>query len=158
MYPSALGHRNTPSWFSSNISLRHTTARSIGAYTLSSFPPNTVLGEYVGELIPASPLHKSNSSAYLFEVEAQRNCVGYLDSLRVGSWTWFINHSCRANVAFEARRVGGELRYFVVTLRAVEVGEELLINYGEGYWEGYWEGMAEKGIFVRVGRGRVSSV
>ena len=30
----------------------------------------------------------------------------WIDSLRVGEWTRFINHSCRANTRFETRSEG----------------------------------------------------
>jgi SET domain-containing protein len=57
-----------------------------------------------------------------------------------------MNHSCKPNVAFEGR-VGSEYRFFIVTLRVVEEGEELLVDYGQGYWVG----MAEKGFYCACG-------
>jgi SET domain-containing protein len=104
------------------------------------------MGEYTGEVISTS--HVSyNSCAYLFEIEGQGKTVAYIDGLRMGSWTRFINHSCKPNVMFQGRRIGGEYRYFIVTKRRLKVGEELLVDYGMGYWDG----LAADGVFCRCG-------
>ena len=70
------------------------------------------------------------------EMKNSKECIGSIDALRVGDWTRFVNHSCRSNTTFESRRVGGEMRIFVVVTREIDVGEELTVNYGKGYWEG----------------------
>ena len=73
-----------------------------------------MLGEYVGEFLPASPTYvDNNSSAYHFGIEnANGDHLGNLDSLRVGSWTRFINHSCKLITKFELRRIGEEVGGF----------------------------------------------
>jgi SET domain-containing protein len=139
-------HRNNETWFSENISLTHTTARGIGAHTLTSLPANTVIGEYTGELI-STPTESYNSQAYLFEAVGQGKTIAYIVGLRMGSWTRFINHSCKPNVFFQGRRTGRSWRYFIVTSRRIKKGEEVLVDYGKGYWDG----IAEKRIFCKCG-------
>ncbi len=127
---------NNPDWFERHVQIRQTSNRGIGAFALAPLPTGAVIGEYVGELITAFPAPSSLSEhEYLFNLETDKGRIGYIDSLRVGSWTRFLNHSCRANVAFEERRVGQELRYFVEVVRDVELGEEILADYGSDYWE-----------------------
>jgi SET domain-containing protein len=105
MHRSALVAPQQRAWFSEHISLLHTTARGIGAHTLTSLSANTVIGEYTVELI-STATESYNSQAYLFEVVGQGKTIAYIDGLRMGSWTRFINHSCNPNVFFQGRRIG----------------------------------------------------
>ncbi|KAF1836189.1 SET domain-containing protein, partial [Decorospora gaudefroyi] len=145
-------YRNTSIWFSKNISLVWTPARGIGAISRTALPADTVIGEYNGEVLPLCSRFPKDSGTYLFNVEREEDgeAVAYLDSLRVGSWTRFINHSCRPNVVFEMMRVGREMRVVIVTVRKVRVGEEVLVHYGPEYWAG----LERKGVFCGCGEGR----
>jgi len=124
---------NDPTWYERNIGLELTATRGIGVVALAPLAVDTVVGEYLGELVPAQ--QSKYHSPYLMELRNSRECIGCIDSLRVGSWTRFVNHSCRANLAFETMRVGGEMRVFLVVVTEIEAGEELTVNYGSAYWE-----------------------
>ncbi|CAE7215014.1 SET domain-containing protein [Pyrenophora teres f. teres] len=142
---------NDPAWFGNNVRLEQTASRGIGAIALSPFAVDTVIGEYVGELVPAEGT-PGYFSAYLFETRNSREMLGNIDALRVGSWTRFINHSCDANLAFELYRVGGEVRVLVTVKREVAAGEELTVNYGKDYWKGAGVGKCRCGEEGCIGK------
>ncbi|KAG9206827.1 hypothetical protein G6514_000114 [Epicoccum nigrum] len=119
------------------------------------------VGEYVGELVSGRSVDVDTS--YLLSVAddagAEEVCI---DSLRVGEWTRFVNHSCRASTYFENRRVEDEARVVLVTEREVRSGEEVTVDYGKAYWatmnrKGVWCVCGEEGcrFSERVGRRRV---
>lgn len=128
---------NDSAWFERNIRLELTARRGIGAVALAPLAVDTIVGEYLGELVPAE--QSKYHSPYLLELLNSRECIGFIDSLRVGSWTRFVNHSCQANLMFEMMRVGGEMRIFLVVVTEIEAGEELTVHYGRNYWE--WLGL-----------------
>lgn len=123
---------NNEKWFEQNVILRKTPIRSISAFATKRIPRSIALGEYVGEFLPASPTYPdASSSSYHFAIEnADGDHVGNLDSLRVGSWTPFVNHSSEPNTEFELKRVGEEARVSVVGKNAIEVGEKVSVHYG----------------------------
>lgn len=152
----------TAAWRDAHIALRWVSgAVGVGAYALQPLRRGCVLGEYVGELVSGCSVDVDTS--YLLSVAddagAEEVCI---DSLRVGEWTRFVNHSCRASTYFENRRVGDEARVVLVTEREVRSGEEVTVDYGKAYWEtmnrkGVWCVCGEEGcrFSERIGRRRV---
>jgi hypothetical protein len=137
----------TDTWREKHVELRYISpAVGLGTYALKRLPRANVLGEYVGELVHDG--RELVNTLYLLTIpdDTGRESV-FIDALRVGGWTRFINHSCRANTYFESRRVGEELRIVVVTERGVKKGEEVTVNYGEQYWEA----MNRKGVWCVCG-------
>lgn len=116
----------------------------LGTYALRRLRAASVLGEYMGELVSGREV----DTLYLLSIpdDAGTEMV-FIDSLRVGGWTRFINHSCRANTLFESWRVGEELRVVVMTNREVRKGEEVTVDYGEQYWEA----MNRRGVWCVCG-------
>lgn len=136
---------NTETWRQQNIDLRWRSDTGIGTFALQSFAATAILGEYVGELVRTDD---TQDSRYLFDVRnAQNQLVACIDSLRVGNWTRYINHSCVPNTSFQVARVGVGVRVVVVVEREIPRGEEITVDYGEGYWES----MRAKGIWCRCG-------
>mgnify|MGYP004501874339 CR=1 FL=1 len=141
--------QNTEAWRKQNIELRWLSDDlGIGTYALKPFDKDFVLGEYVGEIIPAED---SVDSRYIFNLNKGNSNtskpVAHLDSLRVGSWTRFINHSCNANAEFALVRVGEEVRVVCEVKRRIQEGEEVTIDYRKDYWKH----MNEKGIWCGCG-------
>lgn len=150
----------TDAWREANIALRWVgPAVGLGTYALQGLPRASVLGEYVGELVSGGDV----DTPYMLTVLDDAGADGvFIDSLRVGEWTRFINHSCRANTYFATRRVGDGVRVVVVTEREVKEGEEVTVDYGEGYWaamnrKGVWYVCGEAGCKFSepVGRAKV---
>jgi hypothetical protein len=130
---TAWDDKNTIAWQTANISLRmEDETRGVGTYALKPLKAHDVVGEYVGELVPAD----DPDSKYIFGIEnyAKEN-VMHIDSLRLGNWTRFINHSCAPNTGFELVRVGTGIRVVVRVLKSITSGEEITVDYGDRYWE-----------------------
>ena len=117
------------------VELRDYGRRGIGIRVLERIPKRAVLDEYVGEIFPAD---YSGDPVYGLDVNlpGYRNdeVVATISAKRYGNWTRFINHSCDASTHFRTVTQGGRHRTVVQTVRAVEIFEELTIDYGEGYW------------------------
>lgn len=137
--------RSTEAWREQHIDLRWAgDAFGIGVYALRAIRKDTVLGEYVGELVRTAEV----PSTYLFTVTNDaREELGLIDSLRMGNWTRFINHSCDSNTDFVTTRVGGRMRYVVQAKKGIRVGQEVTISYGDSYWRS----MNRKGIWCSCG-------
>lgn len=125
--------QNTEEWSDENIELRWINDDfGIGAYALYTIEKDTVLSEYVGELVHSDDL----ASTYLFDVKNDANTtMACIDSLRMGNWTRFINHSCDSNADFAVVRIGEELRYIVKAKRHIRKGQQVTVHYGEDYWK-----------------------
>ena len=117
------------------VELRDYGRRGIGIRVLERLPKRAVLDEYVGEIFPAD---YAGDPVYGLDVNlpGYRNdeVVATISAKRYGNWTRFINHSCDASTHFRTVTQGGRHRTVVQTVRAVEVFEELTIDYGDGYW------------------------
>ena len=53
---------------------------------------------------------------------------------RKGNFTRFINHSCNPNSQYERFTWLG-LQRIVLVSRGIEAGQEITVDYGEGYWQ-----------------------
>lgn len=146
--------RTKEKWYKDNIELRHVNARvGIATFARNAFTEGEVIGEYVGELVPSDAKDdRVNQSAYLFDIKQFKTeqLVLFIDSLRVGGWSRFVNHSCNPSAGFELRRVGARQRVVVVVEHDIAVGEEVTIDYGDSYWDR----MRARGIYCRCGHAR----
>ncbi|KAJ4994119.1 SET domain-containing protein [Stagonosporopsis vannaccii] len=124
---------NTNEWADENIELRWAgDDKGIGTYARRAIKKGTVLGEYVGELTP----DVDSDSTYLFNVNNDLDVpVALIDSLRMGNWVRYINHSCDSSTDFERARIGEEIRFIVKATKRIRVGEEVTVNYGDGFWK-----------------------
>jgi hypothetical protein len=134
-----------------------------GVRALQSFPRGCILGEYLGEFIPLNthkergdeiyamefggPSYLGRSSAFNSDPISPDTSgdvfpIATLIAGANGSWTRFINAPSEGelpNCAFRHEALAGKL---TVTLRAIQnirFGEQLLVDYGEGYWSGAGE-------------------
>ncbi|KAI2477339.1 SET domain containing protein [Pyrenophora tritici-repentis] len=72
---------NNPTWFENNVRLEKTASRGIGTIALSTFAVGTVVGEYVGEIVPAEG-SMGYFSPYMFEMRNNRENLGNMDALK----------------------------------------------------------------------------
>jgi hypothetical protein len=129
--------------------LRMTQQCGIGVYTKKAFKKGDILGWYGGEVLPRST---TEDTSYTFEREIG-DVEGYyseldinaadnsnpaesviIDASRMGSWTRFMNHSCRRSCTFDMARAG-DVR--ITTIKAIEdipANVELIIGYGSTYF------------------------
>ena len=94
-----------------------------GVFAEDSIPARRVVIEYTGEWINAeqAEYRALRQRNYLFEL----NKDSVLDGIIGGSGAQFVNHSCQPNLRF---RVFGK-RVFLVSLRWIDSGEELTVDY-----------------------------
>jgi SET domain-containing protein len=59
---------------------------------------------------------------------AQMNCG------EISNIFGLMNHDCEPTAKLQGERVSGKYRVTVVTTRDIRDGEELTINYGNGFW------------------------
>ena len=96
--------------------------------------------EYVGERIdwpealrrhphdPEQPFH-----TFYFSVDDET----VIDGNAGGDFSRFMNHSCEPNCEAEMVEINGVTRIFILALRDIERGEELVYNYGLSLDERY---------------------
>jgi len=116
-----------------------TPDRGHGVRAVGPIPANTLLVEYVGELVTRkeATLREqllSGSSLKHFQWDLDYDGAGgaLLDASRVGNIARFINHSCEPNC--QSRLVmrphpGAPIRVFISTMRDISAGEELAYDY-----------------------------
>ncbi|KAG4427515.1 hypothetical protein IFR05_017002, partial [Cadophora sp. M221] len=112
-----------------------------GLYLAEAVKKGDFLSEYVGENISSEEagrrgiVYDRKFLSFLFDLNQDR----VIDAARLGNKTRFINHSSTAadglNCEAKIVLVNGEHRIKFVALRDIDVGEELLFNYGKKFAE-----------------------
>ncbi|KAH7327297.1 hypothetical protein BKA65DRAFT_65457 [Rhexocercosporidium sp. MPI-PUGE-AT-0058] len=112
-----------------------------GLYLAEAVKKGDFLSEYAGENISSEEadrrgiVYDRKFLSFLFDLNQDR----VIDAARLGNKTRFINHSgsaadglnCEAKIVL----VNGEHRIKFIALRDIDVGEELLFNYGKKFAE-----------------------
>lgn len=100
----------------------------LGLFTFSPIPKGVCVIEYTGKVLTAKEEEESNS-LYLFEVTKKIT----IDGATRTNTARYINHSCRPNCEIEIRK--GHI--YVMSKRAIKVGEELTYDYDKEYFNAY---------------------
>jgi hypothetical protein len=127
-------HKNTPRWQEAQIDLRcEDDARGVGAYALKRFDEDEVLGENQGKWTPASD---ELDSRYMFRIDNYlKTTLLNIDSMRLGNWTRFVNHSCVPNAKFQVVTAGFEVAVIVRTKEPIDKEHKITVDYCEKYRE-----------------------
>jgi SET domain-containing protein len=99
-----------------------------GLYAAERIPPRRKVIEYTGEKISRRESKRradSREEVYLFTLDNYWNIDGAVG----GSGAEYINHCCEPNLV--VRIIKGHILY--MSLREIEAGEELLIDYRFGW-------------------------
>ncbi len=113
-----------PEYCSFQLRLDRSKIHRWGLYAGEAIPPRRKVIEYIGERINrVETKRRSNEREfnYLFTLDKYWTIDGSVG----GSGAEYINHCCEPNLV--SRIVKGHILYF--TLRAIEPGEELTIDY-----------------------------
>ncbi|KAL5327773.1 hypothetical protein ACEPPN_005478 [Leptodophora sp. 'Broadleaf-Isolate-01'] len=112
-----------------------------GLYLAEPVKKGDFLSEYAGENISSEEadrrgiVYDRKFLSFLFDLNQDR----VIDAARLGNKTRFINHSSNAadglNCEAKIVLVNGEHRIKFIALRDIDVGEELLFNYGKKFAE-----------------------
>lgn len=100
----------------------------LGIFAGEDIPKGVCLMEYFGRTLEPKEEYTINSK-YLFEINSKKTIDG---SIRENKARYF-NHSCRPNA--EADIVKGQI--FIMSIRKIKKGEEVLYDYGKEYFNEY---------------------
>ncbi|RHY19103.1 hypothetical protein DYB36_012673 [Aphanomyces astaci] len=113
----------------------HRTGWSVRATTAIG-SVDSFIGEYVGRIVRTATMDRT--SRYIVSIrEEDKDSGGMIwrtnvDARDVGNFTRFINHSCMPNARWDTYRSPTSFcpRIHVMSLRAIDAGEEITVDYG----------------------------
>ena len=100
------------------------TKTGLGLFALRPIAKGKRIIEYLGEIITNEEADRRGGK-YLFELDEKRA----IDGSSRSNTARYINHSCQPN----AKGYTTGRRIWVWSLRAIEAGEEITIDYGKEY-------------------------
>jgi uncharacterized protein len=102
-----------------------------GVFAAEGVPPRLKIGEIRGESITIAEARRraaSQQRIMIVEISSKRA----IDASKSSDPMRFTNHSCQPNARLSIR--DGRIEFYA--LRAITVGEEITVNYGETHHEG----------------------
>lgn len=113
----------------------------LGAFATQDIAANEFIGTYVGHIMSNSAAERTgditrhNRRNYLFEF-SEDYPDEIFDAARIGNATRFLNHKGMGEDNVDARTmlINGEHQIGFFAKKKVKPGEELFLDYGEGYW------------------------
>lgn len=127
--PRIKGQRTDPQKFA--VDVKPSRIDGQGAFAAEPIPARRKIGEIRGEAISVREARrraKAQQRIMIVELSDKRaiDASGSGDPLR------FTNHSCQPNAVLRIRQ--GRVEFYA--MRALRVGEEITVNYGETHHEG----------------------
>ncbi|KAK0406268.1 hypothetical protein QR680_018468 [Steinernema hermaphroditum] len=116
-----------------DIRLKTSAIHHYGMFASGKIPKGYVVIEYVGRVIRNVMADKREAmyqdrgilSTYMFRWD--RDTI--IDATEEGNYARFINHSCEPNCDTTLAKIKGQKRIFFVSVRDIEPGEELTVDY-----------------------------
>ncbi len=132
---SYIGFKNLKKEYNAGIEIRKINdVHSIifdqyGLFAIDEFKQYDVLGQYTGEL-------KNPNIGGKYVAESIKCCI---DADKIGNEFRFINDyrniTYEPNVILKRVYIDKKPRVLIVVKKDIEVNEQILTDYGEGYWE-----------------------
>ncbi|WVQ94922.1 hypothetical protein IAU59_002008 [Kwoniella sp. CBS 9459] len=116
-----------------NVQVVLTEKKGFGLRAGSSIPANTLIYEYIGEVVAERTFRKrmqqyaDEGIKHFYFMMLQKE--EYIDATKKGGIGRFANHSCDPNSEVQKWVVGRRLRMGIFTKRDVVKGEEITFNY-----------------------------
>jgi SET domain-containing protein len=104
------------------------TKTGLGLHALLVIPVNRRIIEYSGPILSADDAEELGGK-YLFGLDDNR----VIDGSSRSNLARYINHSCRPNAEERLTRN----RIWIWSIREIQAGEEITIDYGEEYFDAY---------------------
>ena len=102
-----------------------------GAFAVDNIPKRSIIGEYVGEIIPQHQAERRgrvyDEANYSFLFNTTNELA--IDSTRLGNKLRYCNHSTNPNCEPRLLRVRGDVRVGIFAKRDIAKNEELTFNY-----------------------------
>lgn len=115
-----------------NVVFGRSRIQGFGLFAAQDLEPNTIVIEYVGELIRTELANKRekeyearNRGLYMFRLEDDL----VIDATMSGGPARYINHSCQPNCFTKYVNFDNEGHIVIITKRKIEKGEELTYDY-----------------------------
>ncbi|VDK33400.1 unnamed protein product [Taenia asiatica] len=125
-------YRRLRSEFNNNVAFGRSRIQGFGLFAAQDLEPNTIVIEYIGELIRLELANKRekeyearNRGIYMFRLGD--NMV--IDATMCGGLARYINHSCQPNCFTKYVNFDNEGHIVIITKRKIEKGEELTYDY-----------------------------
>ncbi|GLI80772.1 hypothetical protein PoHVEF18_009129 [Penicillium ochrochloron] len=124
------------------IELVEYPTKGTGVRALSHFKAGTIMGEYVGEVLPISwactddiySLAQSGLLSISGTGIPTPGPLAHTTSAHLGNWTRYINHHCDPNCYLESIMIGDRVTTIVKACRDISIFDEITVHYGPGYW------------------------
>ncbi|WVW86390.1 hypothetical protein I302_108436 [Kwoniella bestiolae CBS 10118] len=116
-----------------NVEVVLTEKKGFGLRAGSAIPSNTLIYEYIGEVVAEKTFRKrmqqyaDEGIRHFYFMMLQKE--EYIDATKKGGIGRFANHSCNPNSEVQKWVVGRRLRMGIFTKRDVVKGEEITFNY-----------------------------
>jgi SET domain-containing protein len=109
-----------------------------GIFAESDIDQDQMIGEYTGVVQESRDIKDSKYTwSYLSSNdEAGKQFNLSVDAAHFGNEMRFINHDYDPNAAMKYIPQGGFWHVVYIASKPIKKGEQLLINYGQGYWSG----------------------
>lgn len=104
------------------------SATGLGLFAAAPIPADKRIIEYIGPILTGQEADKKGGR-YLMTIDKEH----LIDGSARSNHARYINHSCRPNA--KAYRTG--LRVWIWSIKAIEAGEEITMNYGKKYFEDF---------------------
>jgi SET domain-containing protein len=104
------------------------TTVGLGVFTLVPIPPDKKIIEYIGLILTKEEADKKGGK-YLMNIDDEY----LIDGSPRSNSARYINHSCQPN----AKAYNTGVRVWIWSLRAIEAGEEITIDYGKNYFRNF---------------------
>ncbi len=104
------------------------TCTGLGFFTLVSVQADKKIIEYIGPILTREEADKKGGK-YLMTIDEEY----LIDGSPRSNAARYINHSCQPNA--KAYRTG--IRIWIWSIRSIEAGEEITIDYGKKYFDDF---------------------
>lgn len=129
-------YRRLKTEWQTNVLLRRSAIQGLGLYARKFIERNTMLIEYVGQLIRTcltdrreDYYNSRNMGCYMFKIDDEVT----VDATMTGGPARYINHSCDPNCQAEIVTFEREKKIIIISSRKIREGEELTYDYKFDY-------------------------
>ena len=107
-----------------------------GVFVMKPVRAGQALTEYLGVVRCTHKTSKRGDTSYMmsYPIPSLLGWTWTIDAKHLGNIARFINHSRKPNVRIKIFYDGQLLRLAVEATRNLEVGEQVMLNYGSNYW------------------------
>ncbi|KAH6988829.1 hypothetical protein BKA56DRAFT_477115 [Ilyonectria sp. MPI-CAGE-AT-0026] len=113
------------------VEISEVPGRGYGLVSKAKLPCNTIVIEYIGELITESEKQNRWAKYQSENLHYVMSLTGgfYIDATLKGNWARFVNHSCKPNCIVKRIIVDRKPRIVFITVTEISVEDQITIAY-----------------------------